>query len=62
MSSQHPTQGTGDKTKQALAELCQLCEKHPETTRQTLLRQVEVKYDLTPKECEFLNRNFDKTA
>lgn len=60
MPSQRPTQGAGDKTKQALAELCQLCKKHPESTRQKLLQQVETKYDLTPKECEFLNRNFDE--
>jgi hypothetical protein len=58
MSSQHPTQSAGDKTKQALAELCHLVEKYPDKNRQTLLQQVEIKYDLTPKECEFLNRNF----
>jgi hypothetical protein len=61
MSSHHPTQSAGDKTKQALAELCHLLNKHPEKSRQTLLQQVEIKFDLTPKECEFLNRNFQNT-
>jgi hypothetical protein len=61
MTSQQPTQGSGDKTKQALAHLCQLCEDHPEVPRKKHLQQVEVKFDLTPKECEFLNRNFHKT-
>ncbi len=58
MSSQHPTQCPGDKKKQALSELCQLMKDHPEKSRKELLQQVEIKYDLTPKECEFLERNF----
>jgi len=58
--TQHPTQNSGDKTKQALTELCQLLEQHPEKSRQELLQQVEVKFDLTPKECAFLNQNFGK--
>jgi hypothetical protein len=58
MSTQQPTQTAGDKTRHALAELCDLQEKHPEKNRQSLLKQVELKYDLTPKECDFLDRNF----
>ena len=58
MSTQRPTQAAGDKTRQALAELCNLQEQHPDKTRQSLLKQVELKYDLTPKECEFLDRSF----
>ncbi len=59
MSLQQPTQSCGDKKKQALTELCQLLEEHPEKNRHTLMQQVEIKYDLTPKDCEFLNRNFN---
>ena len=58
MTSQQPTKATGDKKKQALAELCELLVKYPEKSRQALLQQVEIKFDLTPKECDFLNRNF----
>ncbi len=58
MSSQPPTKCTGDKKKQALGELGELLERYPEKSRQELLQQVEIKFDLTPKECEFLNRNF----
>ncbi len=60
MTSQQPTKSAGDKKKQALVELCELLEKHPERSRQSLLQQVEIKFDLTPKECEFLNRNFQE--
>jgi len=58
MSTQQPTQATGDKTRQALTELSDLHQQHPKKSRQSLLQQVAIKYDLTPKECEFLNRNF----
>lgn len=58
MSTQRPTQCPGDKKKQALAELGELLKKFPEKSRKELLEQVELKYDLTPKECEFLNKNF----
>jgi hypothetical protein len=61
MTSQQPTKKAGDKTKQALAELSELLGKYPDKPRKALLQQVEIKYDLTPKECEFLNRNFQDT-
>ena len=60
MTTQQPTQCAGDKTRQALTELAELLLKDPDKNRETLLQQVEIKYDLTPKECEFLNRNFRK--
>ncbi len=60
MSTQHPTQCAGDKTRQALTELSDLLAKHPDKSREELLQQVEIKYDLSPKECEFLDRNFQK--
>lgn len=60
MTTQHPTQCAGDKTRQALAELADLLVKEPSKSRKALLQQVEIKYDLTPKECEFLDRNFQK--
>jgi hypothetical protein len=56
--SQQPTQRTGDKKKQALTELSELTRKHPEKSRKELLQEVEIRFDLTPKECEFINNNF----
>jgi hypothetical protein len=58
MSTQHPTQSAGDKAGKALVELSELHKLHPDKSRKALLQQVETKYDLTPKECEFLNRQF----
>ena len=56
--SQQPTQRAGDKKKQALTELSELTRKHPEKSRKELLREVEIRFDLTPKECEFISNNF----
>ncbi len=58
--AQHPTQATGDKTRQALTELASLLEQYPDKSRKELLQKVEVMFDLTPKECVFLNQNFEK--
>ncbi len=60
MSPQHPTQYPGDKKKKALAELSELVKKYPEKSRKTLLQQVEIQFDLTPKECEFLDKHFQE--
>ncbi len=58
--TQHPTQATGDKTRQALTEFAHLLEQHPGKSRKELLQEVEMKFDLTPVECTFLNQNFEK--
>jgi len=55
-----PTQAPGDKMKKALTLFSDLLERHPEKSRVTLLHEVEIKFDLSPKECEFLNNHFDK--
>jgi hypothetical protein len=55
-----PTQKPGDKVKKALQAFSELIEKHPEKRRAELLHEVEIRFDLSPKECEFLNSHFDK--
>ena len=51
----------GDKLKRALILLSELVEQYPEKSRQQLLREVELQFDLSPLECEFLNKNFTAT-
>ena len=48
----------GDKIKKAVKELSELLLDAGEEKRWQLLQQVELKYDLSPQECEFLNRHF----
>ncbi|MDR3630787.1 MAG: hypothetical protein P4L42_10655 [Desulfocapsaceae bacterium] len=55
-----PTQQPGDKLKKAIRTFSELLEKHPEKSRMSILHEVEIRFDLSPKECEFLNSHFDK--
>jgi hypothetical protein len=48
-----------DKLQAALKALSELTLKFPEKNRGELLQQVELKYDLSPRDCEFLNRHFN---
>lgn len=50
-----PTQRPGDKMKKAICAFSELLQQHPEKNRASLLHQVEIKFDLSPKECEFLD-------
>jgi hypothetical protein len=51
-----PTQLPGERVKKALVAYCEMKAKHPERDQRSLLQMVETRFDLTPLECEFLNR------
>jgi hypothetical protein len=57
MSAHTPTQRPGDKMKKAICLFSELVQQHPEKSRGALLRQVEIQFDLSPKECDFLNNH-----
>ncbi len=61
MSPSLPTQPKGDKIKKAIARFSELVELHPDKSRKALLNEVEVKFDLSPLECEFLHKHFSST-
>lgn len=46
--------------KKALCAFSELLRTHPEKSRIELLHQVEIQFDLSPKECEFLNSHFSE--
>jgi hypothetical protein len=48
----------GDRLKKALLALSELIDQFPDKTRPQLLREIELKFDLSPLECEFLNKHF----
>lgn len=50
----------GDKIKKAIQELSELLADKPEKNHRQLLQQVAIKFDLSPKECAFLERHFSK--
>lgn len=55
-----PTQRPGDKMKKAICAFTELLREHPEKSRAALLHQVEIQFDLSPKECEFLDSNLSE--
>ncbi|NDY41675.1 hypothetical protein G3N55_02250 [Dissulfurirhabdus thermomarina] len=46
----------GEKLRKAVKWIAQVCREHPERSRDAVLREAEERFDLSPKECEFLNR------
>jgi hypothetical protein len=50
----------GEKMQKALKEFLDLQERKPEKDRRQLLQEVAMKFDLSPKECDFLDRHFGK--
>jgi len=48
----------GDRLKKAIKWLAEAALDDPGKSRRQLLEQAEVRFDLTPRECEFLNCNF----
>ena len=55
--TQYSIQPPGDKIKKALKEFSELLFNSPEKNRWEILQLVELKYDLSPQECEFLNNH-----
>jgi len=60
--SQFSIQPPGDKLKKAIKEFSELLLNSPEKTRWELLQLVELKFDLSPQESEFLNNHFKKDS
>lgn len=47
----------GDKLQKAIKEFSELVEENPGLERWKLLEKVVKKFDLSPKECDFLERH-----
>lgn len=58
MSNSSPLNPPSDKVKKALVWLSEALEKNPEAPRITLLREAEIRFDLSPADCVFLDKNF----
>jgi len=48
----------GDKLRKAVKWLSDMVKECPEKTRKEIILEAEVKFDLSPKECEFLQKRF----
>lgn len=58
MSKQAPLQSHADKLKKALTWMTETLQEQPYKKRQSVLQEAELRFDLTPLECEFLDKHF----
>ncbi|HHD56109.1 MAG TPA: hypothetical protein ENK89_00320 [Desulfobulbaceae bacterium] len=58
MSPSTPLQTQSANLKKAICWLSEVVQAHPEKQRNTVISEAELRFDLTPAECEFLNSNF----
>ena len=53
-------QGFSANLKKAICWIGETVQEHPEKERNAIITEAELRFDLTPRECEFLNSNFKK--
>jgi len=60
MSTPLTTQSTN--LKNAICWIGETMQEHPDQPREKIIREAELRFDLTPAECTFLDTNFSKIA
>ncbi len=58
MADSIPPSIAGNNLKKAIAAFSEMCQTHPEKKRQDMLRDIQFRFDLSPRECEFLDNHF----
>jgi hypothetical protein len=51
-------QPPGDKMKKVLRWVSEELQLHPQKKRKEVFREAQIRFDLSPLECEFLNSHF----
>lgn len=56
MADTDTTQLQGDKIRKAVRWIGETIREHPEKSRAQIIKEAEVRFDLTPRECTFLEQ------
>ncbi|MGB9497678.1 MAG: hypothetical protein ACKVE3_07410 [Dissulfuribacterales bacterium] len=48
----------GESIRKAVKWISEVTKEHPEKSRKEIILEAELRFDLSPKECEFLYRKF----
>ena len=56
MSSADQILTSGDKMKKTLCWISDMLKEQPEKNRQQIISEAEIRFDLSPKECDFIDR------
>lgn len=62
MSQVEKLQPSGEKMKKTLIWLSEMLKSCPDKSRTQILQEAEIRFDLSPRECEFLNDKLTKAA
>jgi hypothetical protein len=61
MSNNNSLYSSSDKIKKALVWLSEAQGQKPGARREQLLQEAEIRFDLSPADCAFLNKNFSSS-
>ncbi len=62
MGESTPLQTRSAALKKAIRWISETVQEHPEKEREQVLREAQLRFDLSPAECEFLDANFTDMA
>jgi len=62
MGESTPLQKKSAALKKAIRWISETVQEHPEKAREQILREAQLRFDLSPAECEFLDANFTDMA
>ena len=60
MGESDATRPQGEKLRKAVKWIAAIQLEKPEMSRKEILYQAQIRFDLSPRESEFLNNNFDQ--
>lgn len=58
MTATESTMPEGERIRKAVRWISETCGEKKEKTRAAIIKEAEIRFDLTPLECEFLDRHF----
>ncbi len=56
MTSSQDIQPQGESIRKAVQWICETLAAYPAKTRESVIKEAEIRFDLSPKECSFLDR------
>lgn len=62
MSEHSPLTTHSAKLKKAIVWMAETLQNQPQKARHLIIEEAELRYDLTPLECEFLDKHFTATG
>ncbi|OGQ97217.1 MAG: hypothetical protein A2521_15660 [Deltaproteobacteria bacterium RIFOXYD12_FULL_57_12] len=62
MSAGNELQPSGEKMRQAIRWFSEEIQSCPQKNRHEVMREAEIRFDLSPRECEFLHSKFCDNA